>query len=285
MTRKRLIALDPGHGARTPGKRTPRFPDGSFMHEYEFNRAVATLVAVHLRGCGFAVIDVVPDDSDVPLRDRTAAANRVGADLYVSIHANAGGSGGWSDARGIETLYKPGNAASERLARTMQNGLIRSAKLFDRGLQHRHDLYVLNTARMPAALVECGFMTNKKEAELLRSEDYRQTCAEAIARGVCEYFGVTFESEATPAAKPIRVLIEDKEIIGQLIDGVTWVPARPAGNILGREIGWDGSSVLVDGSPMETRLIGGLGHVPIRAIADPEIWTVTPMGDMVKVTR
>ncbi len=118
------IAIDAGHGYNTPGKRTP---DGS-MREWEFNSAVATLVQDELQnyeGVETLRVDDPTGKTDVPLKTRTDKANAWKADVYVSIHANAAGSG-WNSAEGIETyVYTSKPKEAMTLAANVQNRLIR----------------------------------------------------------------------------------------------------------------------------------------------------------------
>ncbi len=178
------IALDAGHGPDTPGKRTP---DGS-MREFQFNSAVARYAAELLAQCpGVQTLFTHAADGsrDVPLKERTDRANSWGADLLVSIHANASGDG-WSNAEGIETFtYSVPSAASTRLAQTIQSALIASTGLRDRGVKIAN-FHMVRESKMPSVLLECGFMTNQQEAELLKSDAYRRKCATAIVSGIAK---------------------------------------------------------------------------------------------------
>lgn len=79
-----LIALDDGHGQETAGKRTPLFPDGSYMKENDFNREAVANLEGTLRRCGFRVLLTAPEDTDVPLKLRTDRANSAKANFtYV----------------------------------------------------------------------------------------------------------------------------------------------------------------------------------------------------------
>jgi N-acetylmuramoyl-L-alanine amidase len=179
------IAIDAGHGPETPGKRTP---DES-MREFEFNSAAAQYLADVLVN-DYADVQVQfmhEANRDVPLSERTKRANSWGADLYVSIHANAYGSS-WNDARGIETyVYTTKPPEAVRLANAVQRKLIEATGLVNRGVKSA-DFHVLRETNMTAILIECGFMSNRAEAELLKSDDYRRTCARAIAAGIAETY-------------------------------------------------------------------------------------------------
>ena len=194
------IVIDAGHGPDTPGKRSP---DES-LREYQFNSAVARYVADELlHGYEDVEILLTHDDSrDVSLRERTDRANAWKADVFVSIHANAYGAGGWNDAKGIETfVYTTRPAAAVKLAEAVHRNLIRMTGRPDRGVKTAN-FHVLRETKMPAILVECGFMTNREEAALLKTDAYRRKCAEAIVAGIAEVYGLRKKSEQ-PASAPI----------------------------------------------------------------------------------
>lgn len=177
------IMLDAGHGYETAGKRSP---DG--MKEYEFNRSVADEVRKLLREYEDVTVFMAhSDDRDVPLQDRTDIANRLDVDCYISIHANAYGTG-WNNVRGIETyIYVTKPKTAHELARKIHDSLIGATGMKDRGVKTA-DFHVLRETRMTAVLVECGFMTNKEDATLLRSASYRRICAVAIVNGLREQY-------------------------------------------------------------------------------------------------
>src|SRR5690606_6685155 len=194
------IVIDAGHGPETPGKRSP---DGS-LREYHFNSVVARYVADELlHGYEGVEILMTHDDSrDVPLKERTDRANAWKADLFVSIHANAAGDG-WSTAQGIETyVYTSRPEPAVALANAVQRNLIRLTGRPDRGVKSAN-FHVLRETRMTAILVECGFMTNREECELLKSDAYRRKCAEAIVAGIVEVYGLRKKpAETAPAPTP-----------------------------------------------------------------------------------
>jgi N-acetylmuramoyl-L-alanine amidase len=181
------IILDAGHGYNTPGKRTP---DG--MREWEFNHAVAEYTKAILNGYQSLEVLFAHDPTgkvDISLSKRTDYANKILADVYVSIHANAYGSG-WNTAKGVETFVhtsKPKVATN--LANLVQKKLIEHTQRPSRGVKTAN-FYVLRVTNMPSILIECGFMTNKEEAALLKSESYRQKCAKAIADSLIEFYNL-----------------------------------------------------------------------------------------------
>lgn len=217
------VAVDDGHGMKTAGKRTPLFPDGSYMPENAYNRAVASYLMDTLKRCGFRVVAVAPGDEDTSLQTRVKRANDAKADAYISIHANAFGSD-WNDANGVESwIYEKADAKTLDFGGKVHEALVKDYGRKNRGLKKSADLYVLRATKMPAVLIEGGFMTNREEAKLLLSEDYRKQCAEGICKGVCSYFGVAYKEETEGDEEVKRYQkIEDlpygKEIIKKLVD-------------------------------------------------------------------
>ncbi|TWT24313.1 N-acetylmuramoyl-L-alanine amidase [Planomicrobium sp. CPCC 101110] len=173
------IIIDAGHGPETKGKRSP---DGR-LREFHFNGAVAKEVKKQLTALGHTIIFSHQQNQDVPLQERTALANRLRVDLFVSIHANAFGTG-FNAANGIETFtYTAASGESKRLSSFIHQALLLATGRKNRG-QKQADFAVLRDTRMPAVLVECGFMTNQAELALLKTDDYQKRCARAIAFGI-----------------------------------------------------------------------------------------------------
>lgn len=173
------IIIDAGHGPETNGKRSP---DGR-LREFYFNGVVANEVKKQLTAIGHTVIFSHDTKQDVPLYERTTLANRLKVDLFVSIHANAFGTG-FNAANGIETFtYTAASAGSKKLSSFIHQALLLATGRKNRG-QKKADFAVLRDTRMPAVLVECGFMTNQEELALLKTGDYQKRCARAIAFGI-----------------------------------------------------------------------------------------------------
>jgi N-acetylmuramoyl-L-alanine amidase len=213
------IVIDPGHGGHDPGAMT----DG--VSEADVVLDVATrLERLLMQQPGVEVVLTRRANVFVPLEERTAMANRAGADLFLSIHANASED---DRARGIETYFLnfAPNPAAEAIAarenaasaRTMSQlpdivkaialnnkidesrdvaSLVQSAMMdrLKRGSKNVKDLgvkqapfMVLVGATMPSILAEISFLTNPQEAALLASAMYRQQIAEALFNGIMLY--------------------------------------------------------------------------------------------------
>jgi N-acetylmuramoyl-L-alanine amidase len=190
-----------GHGLTTPGKQTP---DG--MKEFEFNVAVCNYVIQALKqyeGVENIIVHDPTGKRDVPLKERTDKANKLKADLYISYHANAAGNS-WSSAEGIETYIISMKSKALEPASIIHNHLLRDTGRKNRGLKTAN-FHVLRETNMPAILFELGFMTNKEEAVLLKSDSYRQKCAQAIVKGLVEYYKLKPKKVATSQLYTVQI--------------------------------------------------------------------------------
>jgi N-acetylmuramoyl-L-alanine amidase len=213
------IVIDPGHGGHDPGAK------GKSIAEAELVLDIALRVEALLQKTpGAEVILTRRTDEFVPLQERTAIANREGADLFLSIHANANEN---PSARGVETYFlnfasnmtaaavaARENAASGQamgalpdflkaialnnkldesrdFATAIQNGIVERLRKTNKNVKDlgvkQAPFVVLIGAAMPSALTEISFLTNGPEAKLLRTNAYRQRIAEALAAGIAKY--------------------------------------------------------------------------------------------------
>lgn len=177
-----VVVIDPGHGGLDPGA----IGYGG-LQEKGIALEIARLV--RFLSLGDSQIEIVLTrwfDETISLTERIALANRMDAALYVSIHANAHSN---TQAQGIETLItEAGSWESLRLAQSVQQALTSQpalAKVPDRGVK-RQRLYI-RWAKMPAALVEVGFLTNPDEALRLQSLWYQMRVAKGILAGIKDH--------------------------------------------------------------------------------------------------
>lgn len=213
------IVIDPGHGGHDPGAQ------GKGVNEAELVLDIALRLEKLLSAVpGVEVILTRRTDEFIPLPERTAIANREGADLFLSIHANASTS---AQARGVETYFlnfasnlsAAGVAARENAASGQAMGALPDfvkAIALNNKLDESRDFatqvqrammetlrgqnktvrdlgvkqapfVVLIGAAMPSVLAEISFVTNLQEAKLLKSNAYRQKIAEALYGAVRKY--------------------------------------------------------------------------------------------------
>lgn len=176
------VFLNPGHD-ELDLKGTPDYDPGACneyldLRENEIALAVGELVEKYLTAAGCEV-RLLQSES---LSGICTAANAWGADIFVSIHCNASIN---ETAHGTETFTYSDDTKGERLAECINNQLVESLDLNDRGVKDRDGLAVLIGTNMPAVLVELAFISNTSDALLLR--DRQDDFARAVARGVTDY--------------------------------------------------------------------------------------------------
>ena len=186
-----LVILDNGHGKETKGKRSPVWPDGSQLLEWEFNRDIVSRVTTLMERAGLPCVKLVPEMSDVPLTERCRRANEIydrnnGHCFLISIHSNAGGGSG------IEVYTSRGETNADGIAFEIFNQLDEEfgdewpmrADWADGDPDKEEDFYILSRTKCPAVLVELFFMDNKKDCRFILSEEGRQRCASAIYKAI-----------------------------------------------------------------------------------------------------
>ncbi|GGA23660.1 N-acetylmuramoyl-L-alanine amidase family protein [Paenibacillus physcomitrellae] len=181
-TGKKVIVIDAGHGGSDPGAI-------SLNNRNEKDFTLATVLKLQQVLAADSRIEVVltrSGDTYPTLQDRVALANSLKADVFVSIHGNKSPDGG-PGPKGIETHYT--NKNSESLAKIMQKHLVQASGMSDRGLK-TGNLYVTKNTKMPAVLLECGFLSNPKDEAAMFSDEFQQQLAEGIAAGLKEFLGL-----------------------------------------------------------------------------------------------
>ncbi|OWY67834.1 N-acetylmuramoyl-L-alanine amidase [cyanobacterium TDX16] len=173
---KTIVVIDPGHGGKDPGA------VAGGVHEKDIILPISNRVAQILEQNGVHVVLTRDSDYFVGLQGRVDIAERVNADLFVSIHANSLPTR--PDISGLETYYFD---SGYNLAVTVHNAMLRNVpNLRDRRVRKAR-FYVLRKSSMPAVLVETGFMTGQHDAPRLKTAAYQNQLAEAIAQGVLQY--------------------------------------------------------------------------------------------------
>jgi len=167
------VVIDAGHGGYDRGG----IP-GQYVPEKTVALDVAKRVQILLKQKGLRTVMTRSGDYFVPLSSRVAIANSQSRAIFVSVHFNSAEREG---AMGFETYYY-GSAGAPLAARILRN-LMTTCSTENRGVKQR-GFYVLRNTRIPAVLIECGFLTNSTEARRSLSAPHRQKLAEAIAEGV-----------------------------------------------------------------------------------------------------
>ncbi len=177
---KFLVVIDPGHGGPDPGAVGIRG-----IRETDVVLEVSKIVKNLLSEKGVKVKLTRKNEIDLNLPRRVSFANNADADIFVSVHANAS-RGKRRDINGLETFYYRG-WRGRLLAKKIQKEIIRvSPGSPDRGVKQGR-FYVIKNTRMPAVLVEIGFLTGRLDARRLEKTKHRKRLAYAIAKGILEY--------------------------------------------------------------------------------------------------
>lgn len=171
------VALDAGHGGWSSGA-----VYGGVL-EKDLNLPIALRVGELLSDRVRQVVMVRSKDEYIDLYDRCDIANAAGADLFLSIHCNANEN---SDIQGVFTYSYPGSEPGEALAGHVQREVARATGGVDRGLL-TNDYVVLRETAMPAALLECGFLSNPAERLRLADPAYQEQIAQGAAAGILAY--------------------------------------------------------------------------------------------------
>jgi hypothetical protein len=222
-----------------------------------------------LDGAGLTV-KVDQDFYNAPLN-----ANSWGADIYVSIHSNAGGG------HGTETLYK--TDGGKNLANHVQNGMLATLPYTNRGLKYRTDLYVLNKTNMFACLPEvvfhdCATQSGVKghppaESSFLKSADGQAKIAAGLAQGVCSYYGKNCAGGDPPPAKGWYkgVVYKDPNVDDRLPGAK--VSLNTGESVIADEVGYFEFFVVAGTYTATATLNGYQSNSSTRAVvAGEEIW-------------
>jgi len=182
--KNKLIVLDPGHGHDRPGA----IANG--ITEKFMNYDVASRTKTLLEQRGAKVVMTRNGDTDCApygslnedLNCRPGVANKLGADIFVSIHSNSGTSA----ANGAEAWYY--KSSGKALATAIQNAYVNET-----GLRYRkvdsEEYAVLTHSNVPSTLLEMGFITNPEEASKMKTDAFKDKAALGIVKGIENYFG------------------------------------------------------------------------------------------------
>ena len=193
----KTIVLDAGHGGIDSGTSS----DDKTIFEKDINLAITLKLKELIESSGGLVILTRDDDSSLyeesgnkttrqkyneNLKNRKKIADESNADMLISIHLNYFTQ---SKYYGAQTFYPESNKDGKALASCIQNEFKRVVdNSNNRVIKSRNDLYLLKDCKIPSALIECGFLSNEKEAKLLNDEEYQEKIAWAIYSGIQKYF-------------------------------------------------------------------------------------------------
>ena len=193
------IALTAGHYRYTSGKRCLKKLDKNETREWVLNDRIADKVEKLLSAYeGYSLIrtDDTTGEKAIEIDERIKKANDFGADIYISIHHNAGiygGKGGGIVAYTCKNCQK----ASSEWQKDLYNALIRETGLKGNRATPlaQSNLYEVKKTKMPAVLLELGFMDSATDVPVILSEDYAEKCASAIAEVIIKRGRLTKKAE------------------------------------------------------------------------------------------
>lgn len=178
------IFVDAGHGGTDPGAL------GNGVVEQAVNLNVSRELARLLRQGGYEVMEyrTTRDENVLPnknadLRNRAAMANQWGADYFISIHTNSSLN---PAANGFEAYVYRLNSRAEELAQSIVNSVVSRLGSKDNGVRQAN-FAVLRRTRMPATLLELGYLSNPTEALNLNSPAWQRAVAQAIYEGIFNF--------------------------------------------------------------------------------------------------
>lgn len=189
------VLIDAGHGVNTKGKRSPVWPNGMQLLEWQYNRTLSRkLYAKCAQHPELMPILLVTEDKDIGLSARARRANAYGskASIFISMHGNAATN---SSARGWEVHTSEGFTKADLLA----DCLWQNVKEDMPAMKMRHDLSdkdhdfeskftVLVKTTMPAVLVENGFFTNFEECMNMLNDEWQDKLVDALVAGILDYY-------------------------------------------------------------------------------------------------
>lgn len=190
-----MILLDPGHGFNTPGKRSPLWPDGSQLFEWEFSRDVVKRIERKLAVKEIPSRIIVPEAKDISLRTRVSRINALYAkhpdSFLISVHGNAAKGYGW------EAFTTKGQTASDILA----TFLYTQAKVWlpkyrlrcdytDNDPDKEEDFYILYNSKCPAVLTENLFYDEYDQCQFMLSNYGREIIANLHVMAIEEFLKV-----------------------------------------------------------------------------------------------
>jgi N-acetylmuramoyl-L-alanine amidase len=173
-----LVVIDAGHGGHDPGAISP-----TGIQEKDINLRVAAKIANLLESRGVGVVMTRWQDRFIELEDRSGIANQRKADLFVSIHADSAPN---RSAQGFTVYVATAASAGSYRAAHAINRAMEKTGMNNRGVREAGFQVLVNT-RVPAVLIELGYLTNPQDAARLTDDHFRDRLAQAIVEGIQAY--------------------------------------------------------------------------------------------------
>lgn len=202
---KIVILIDNGHGDNTPGKRSPyslkKIPPEIDFYEYKWNREIAVEVHRRLKDLGYDARILVPEITDISLKERARRVNKVCNEvgksnvILISIHANAAGNGTeWKTAKGWCAFTTNGTTKSDDFAECLYDEAeknfvghkIRTDKS-DGDRDWESNFYIIRETYCPAVLTENFFYDNADDVKYILSAEGREAVIKTHVDGIIKY--------------------------------------------------------------------------------------------------
>ena len=199
----KVLVLDAGHGLSTPGKETSNFGKG-ITKEWTMNNNVCNKIQSILKDYNVTIYrtDDTSGKTDILLSERVKRCNNYNADVFVSIHHNAYSN---TTATGTEVyMHTNGTTKDKELADLVAPKLAQKTGLKNRGSKKAS--FAVLACKATAILCEGGFMTTKKDYDVITTDSGQQAYAEAVAECIISFLGLTKKATTTTTNKTYQVL-------------------------------------------------------------------------------
>ena len=197
------IALDPGHAMNTPGKRCMKNIDPKETREWFLNNRISNKLEEYLKeyNCEVLRVDDPEGINNISLNDRCKSANEWKADIYLSIHHNAGVNGG--SGGGTMVFYYSNKEERKMQAQQLYNAIVNCTGLIgNRSEKIKNTKFaVLSGTNMPAFLLENGFMDSSTDVPIILTDKHAEKTAQGILDFLIEVFHLTKKHAATSEEK------------------------------------------------------------------------------------
>lgn len=196
------IAIDAGHGYNTAGKRCLKSIDKSETREWFLNDRIADKLESMLKAykCETLRVDDTTGKKDIALAARCTASNNWGADLYISIHHNAGIKGG--SGGGTVVYYYSSNDKRENEAQALYKAVVNATGLKGNRSEKviKNAFYALKHTKAAAFLLENGFMDSATDVPIILTEAHAEKTAQALLKFIVDYFKLEKKDEQPASA-------------------------------------------------------------------------------------
>jgi N-acetylmuramoyl-L-alanine amidase len=228
------IGLDPGHGGKDSGAIGP-----TGLYEKIVTLGIALEVERLLEQAGHQVVMTRVKDEGLSLDQRVTILNNTKCDIAVSIHTNSFSK---PEPNYITTFIQGVGGQAEKIAKCVQPRLVQASGWPDGGIRVAN-LQMTRETKMPAILVELGFISNPEQEKQLVQPEFQKKLASAIASGLLDYMG-------EPLKNPCTIRIKGKDFPGYIVGGKSYfgegVAVREVVNAMNLSLTWDSKAKRVN---------------------------------------